>query len=43
MPMRSRAQRAYLHAKKPGVAKRFERHTPKGKKLPKRKRRKGKR
>jgi hypothetical protein len=33
--MRSKAQRAYLHANKPKVAKKFERETPKGKKLPK--------
>lgn len=36
MPMKSKAQRAYLHANKPEVAKKFEAHTPKGKKLPKR-------
>ena len=35
MPMKSKAQRAYLHANKPGVAKEFESKTPKGKKLPK--------
>lgn len=34
MPMKSSAQRAYLHAKKPKVAKEFEKKTPKGKKLP---------
>lgn len=36
MPMKSKAQRAYLHANKPKVAKKFEKETPKGKKLPKR-------
>jgi len=36
MPMRSQAQRAYLHIHEPKVAERFERETPKGKKLPKR-------
>jgi hypothetical protein len=35
MPMKSKAQRAYLHANKPGVAKEFESKTSKGKKLPK--------
>ena len=34
MPYQSKAQRAYLHANKPSVAKKFEAHTPKGKKLP---------
>lgn len=33
--MKSQAQRAYLHANKPKVAKEFESKTPKGKKLPK--------
>lgn len=36
MPMRSKAQRRYLHAKHPEVAKRFEKKTPSGKKLPER-------
>lgn len=31
MPMKSQAQRAFLHAKHPGIAKTFEKHTPKGK------------
>lgn len=31
MPMRSQAQRAYLHIHEPAVAERFERETPKGK------------
>lgn len=35
MPMRSKAQRAFLHIHEPEVAKRFERETPKGKRLPK--------
>lgn len=42
MPMRSQAQRRYLHAKHPKVAAEFERATPKGKKLPRRVKRKGK-
>ena len=36
MPMKSQAQRAYLWANNPKVAREFEAHTPKGKKLPKR-------
>jgi hypothetical protein len=36
MPMRSKAQRAYLHANMPELAKRWEKHTRKGVKLPKR-------
>lgn len=38
--MKSRAQRRFLHAKYPKLAKKFERHTPKGRKLPGKKRRK---
>lgn len=34
MPFKSEAQRKYLYAKHPEVAKKFEEHTPKGKKLP---------
>ena len=34
MPMKSKAQRRYLHAKLPEVAAEFEQKTPKGKKLP---------
>lgn len=34
MPMKSKAQRAYLHANEPTLAAEFERATPKGKKLP---------
>ena len=36
MPFVSQAQRAYLWKNKPAVAKKFEAHTPKGTKLPKR-------
>jgi hypothetical protein len=36
MPFRSEAQRRALYAKDPKVAKEFEKHTPKGKKLPER-------
>lgn len=36
MPMRSQAQRAFLHINKPDIAKKFEAHTPPGAKLPKR-------
>lgn len=39
MPFKSQAQRRWMHANKPGMAKRWERHT-KNKNLPKRKRRK---
>jgi hypothetical protein len=35
MPMKSQAQRAYLHIHHPEVAKEFEKATPKGKELPK--------
>lgn len=34
--MRSQAQRAWMHANKPKMAEKFEKHTPKGKKLPER-------
>ena len=40
--MKSQAQRAYLHAKHPKVAREFEAKTPKGKKLPAKARKKGK-
>ena len=40
MPFKSEAQRAYLYAKKPAVAKEFAKHTPKGAKLPKHKKKK---
>lgn len=36
MPMKSKAQRRYLHAKDPALAKKFEKKTPNGKKLPER-------
>lgn len=36
MPFKSKAQRGYLWANEPKVAKKFAKHTPKGKKLPKR-------
>lgn len=34
IPLKSQAQRRYLWAKDPELAKQFERHTPKGSKLP---------
>lgn len=37
MPFKSKAQRAFLFAKHPKVAKQFAKETPKGAKLPKRK------
>jgi hypothetical protein len=39
--MKSKAQRGFLHANKPSVAKRFESETPRGKKLPNRVPKKG--
>lgn len=42
MPMKSQAQRKFLHANKPEIAAEFESKTPKGKKLPKRAPKKGK-
>lgn len=35
MPLKSEAQRRFLHATDPAVAEKFEKETPKGKKLPK--------
>ena len=35
MPFKSKAQQAYLYAKKPEIAKEFASKTPQGKKLPK--------
>ena len=35
MPFQSKAQRAYLYANKPEIAKEFQKKTPVGKKLPK--------
>jgi len=37
MPFKSEKQRKFLYSQKPDVAKKFEMHTPKGKKLPKKK------
>jgi len=35
MPFKSKAQRSWMHKNKPAMAKRWEKHTPKGTKLPK--------
>lgn len=35
MPFKSQAQRAFMHAARPEMAKEWEKHTPKGKSLPK--------
>ena len=35
MPLKSRAQRRWMHATNPAMAKRWEAETPKGKMLPK--------
>jgi hypothetical protein len=40
MPMKSKAQRGYLWANDPKVAREFEKETPKGRKLPKKVKRK---
>lgn len=42
MPMKSQAQRKWMYANKPQMAKEWEAETPKGKKLPKKVKRKGK-
>lgn len=34
MPFKSKKQRAWMYANRPKMAKEFEAHTPKGKKLP---------
>ena len=34
MPYKSKAQRGFMHAKHPEIAKRWDAETPKGKKLP---------
>ena len=34
MPLKSKAQRRFLHATDPELAEKFEKETPKGKKLP---------
>jgi len=36
MPFKSEAQRRWMYANKPAMAERWQKHTPKGKKLPKR-------
>jgi len=36
MPFKSKKQRAWMHINKPEMAKRWEKHTPKGKQLPER-------
>jgi hypothetical protein len=41
MPMQSQAQRAYLWSHHPEVARKFEAETPEGKRLPRRKKKKG--
>lgn len=41
MPFKSKAQRRFMYAKHPRVAKKWEAHTPKGKNLPERKKKKG--
>jgi|TARA_R100001086_G_scaffold18491_1_gene9049 hypothetical protein len=38
MPFVSKAQRAWMYANKPEMAKRWEKETPKNKRLPKRRR-----
>lgn len=38
MPFKSELQRRWMYANEPAMAKRWQAHTPKGKKLPKRKR-----
>ena len=42
MPWKSKAQRAWAHATKQKFAKKWDKHTPKGKKLPRRVKRKKK-
>jgi len=34
MPFKSAAQRAWMYANEPEMAKKWQKHTPKGKKLP---------
>lgn len=41
MPYKSNAQRAYMHAKHPKIAARWDKETPKGKKLPEHVKKKG--
>ena len=40
MPFKSQAQRKWMFANEPAMAKKWAKHTPKGKKLPKRVKRK---
>ena len=40
MPFKSQAQRSWMHIHHPGIAKKWEKHTPAGAKLSKRVRRK---
>jgi hypothetical protein len=42
MPMKSQAQRKWMHATHPEMAKKWEKETPKGKKLPEKKKAKKK-
>lgn len=42
MPFRSKAQKGFLYANHPEIAKRFQTETPKGKKLPAKVKPKGK-
>jgi len=42
MPFVSQAQRKWMYSKKPKMAKKWEEHTPKDKKLPKKKKSKKK-
>lgn len=42
MPFKSQAQRRWMHANEPEMAKEWEKHTPKGKKLPNRAKKKKK-
>lgn len=42
MPFRSQQQRKFLYSQHPEIAKRWEKETPKGRKLPKRAKRKAK-
>jgi len=43
MPFKSSSQRKFLFANKPKIAKKFTTETPKGKKLPKKVKKRGKR
>ncbi len=42
MPFKSKAQRRWMYANKPEMAKKWEKHTPKSKKLPEKVSKKGK-